>query len=67
MQPKTAGLELIQFMPRHFSRFATKSDKWTGLGLLISRSIIEAHEGRIWCSNNSNSKGATFVFSLPAL
>lgn len=53
-------------MPRLFSKFATKSDKGTGLGLFISRSIIEAHDGRIWCEN-SPGKGATFAFSLPAL
>jgi signal transduction histidine kinase len=52
-------------MPRLFSKFATKSDKGTGLGLFISRSIIEAHEGRIWCENNPG-RGATFAFSLPA-
>jgi signal transduction histidine kinase len=52
-------------MPRLFSKFATKSDKGTGLGLFISRSIIEAHDGRIWCENNPG-RGATFAFSLPA-
>ena len=51
-------------MPRLFSKFATKSDKGTGLGLFISRSIIEAHDGRIWCENHPGS-GATFAFSLP--
>jgi signal transduction histidine kinase len=53
-------------MPRLFSKFATKSDKGTGLGLFISRSIIDAHGGRIWCYNNSDGKGATFAFSIPA-
>lgn len=52
-------------MPRLFSKFATKSDKGTGLGLFISRSIIEAHDGRIWCESNPG-RGATFSFSLPA-
>lgn len=52
-------------MPRLFSKFATKSDRGTGLGLFISRSIIEAHDGRIWCGNNSDGAGATFSFSLP--
>jgi signal transduction histidine kinase len=61
-----AGIDPV-IMPRLFSKFATKSDRGTGLGLFISRSIIEAHEGRIWCSNNSNGRGATFAFSLPAL
>lgn len=52
-------------MPRLFSKFATKSDRGTGLGLFISRSIIEAHDGTIWCTNNTEGKGATFAFSLP--
>lgn len=52
-------------MPRLFSKFATKSEKGTGLGLFISRSIIEAHDGRIWCES-SPGRGAIFAFSLPA-
>jgi hypothetical protein len=52
-------------MPRLFSKFATKSDKGTGLGLFISKSIVEAHGGTIWAGNNSDGKGATFSFSLP--
>jgi len=59
-----AGID-SEIMPRLFSKFATKSDKGTGLGLFISRSIIEAHDGRIWCEN-SPGRGATFAFSLPA-
>jgi signal transduction histidine kinase len=35
------------------------------LGLYISKSIIEAHGGKIWAGNNKNGKGATFSFSLP--
>ena len=62
-------------MPRLFTKFASKSDRGTGLGLFISKSIIEAHGGKIWAKNNrvsrrkrggdSASGGATFSFSLP--
>jgi signal transduction histidine kinase len=48
-----------------FEKFETKSEKGIGLGLYISRRIIEAHAGRIWAENNADSKGATFSFSLP--
>jgi signal transduction histidine kinase len=52
-------------MPRLFTKFATKSNKGTGLGLYISKSIIEAHGGKIWAENNSDEKGATFTLILP--
>ena len=48
-----------------FSKFATKSDTGSGLGLYISKGIVEAHGGKIWAENNSDGKGATFAFSLP--
>ncbi|HEX2068342.1 MAG TPA: HAMP domain-containing sensor histidine kinase [Nitrososphaeraceae archaeon] len=48
-----------------FSKFATKSYQGTGLGLFISKGIIEAHGGKIWAENNANERGATFSFSLP--
>jgi signal transduction histidine kinase len=48
-----------------FSKFVTKSDTGSGLGLYISKGIVEAHGGKIWAENNTNGKGATFAFSLP--
>jgi len=54
-----------EIMPRLFTRFATKSETGTGLGLFICKGIIEAHGGRIWAENNTNGDGATFTFSLP--
>jgi signal transduction histidine kinase len=52
-------------MPRLFTKFASKSQTGTGLGLFISKSIIEAHGGRIWAENNTDGRGATFAFTLP--
>jgi signal transduction histidine kinase len=52
-------------MPRLFTKFTTKSDRGTGLGLFISKSIIEAHDGRIWAENNGDGGGATFSFAIP--
>jgi two-component system sensor histidine kinase VicK len=50
---------------RLFTKFATTSFVGTGLGLYISKSLIEAHGGKIWAENNHDGKGATFSFSLP--
>ena len=55
-----------EILPRLFSKFASKSYQGTGLGLFISKGIIEAHGGRIWADNNADERGATFSFSLPA-
>lgn len=58
--------EIIQKL---FTKFATKSFSGTGLGLFISKNIIEAHGGRIWAINNGSQgreeNGATFFFTLP--
>jgi two-component system sensor histidine kinase VicK len=59
-----AGID-NEVMPRLFTKFATRSDVGTGLGLYISKNIIEAHGGRMWAENNPDGKGATFSFSLP--
>ena len=52
-------------MQKLFSKFVTTSSHGTGLGLFISKGIIEAHGGRIWAENNSNGVGSSFSFSLP--
>ena len=55
-------------MPRLFEKFASKSFQGTGLGLFISKKIIDAHGGKIWGQNNiSDGKGATFYFTLPTV
>jgi signal transduction histidine kinase len=54
-------------VPRLFTKFATKSETGTGLGLYISKNIVEAHGGKIWGGNNTGGRGATFSFSLPVV
>ncbi|MFY9798662.1 MAG: ATP-binding protein [Candidatus Nitrosopolaris sp.] len=54
-----------EILPELFSKFRTKSFSGAGLGLFISKSIVEAHGGKIWAENNSDSNGTTFTFSLP--
>jgi signal transduction histidine kinase len=49
---------------RLFEPFVTTKSQGLGLGLTISRSILSAHGGKIWCENNPTG-GAVFAFSLP--
>jgi signal transduction histidine kinase len=53
-----------EILSKLFTKFASKSDIGTGLGLFISKGIVEAHGGKIWAENNPD-RGATFSFSLP--
>ena len=53
-----------EILSKLFTKFASNSDMGTGLGLFISKGIVEAHGGKIWAENNPD-RGATFSFSLP--
>lgn len=53
-----------EILPKLFTKFTSRSEKGIGLGLFITKNIIEAHRGRIWARNNVNGTGATFSFTL---
>ena len=67
VQVKDSGRGIdSKIMDNLFSKFTSDSTTGrTGLGLFISKNIIEAHGGKIWAENNKDQKGATFSFSLP--
>jgi signal transduction histidine kinase len=54
-----------EIIPRLFTKFASNSDSGLGLGLYISKNLIESHGGKVWGENNVDVRGATFSFSLP--
>ncbi len=54
-----------EIFPKLFTKFTTTSFQGIGLGLYISKKIVEAHKGKIWAENNKDGKGATFTFTLP--
>jgi two-component system, OmpR family, sensor histidine kinase VicK len=60
-----------EILPRLFSKFASKSFEGTGLGLFICKSIVEAHDGKIWAENNNintqREREGTFSFTLPTI
>ncbi|HZI72253.1 MAG TPA: ATP-binding protein, partial [Nitrososphaeraceae archaeon] len=56
-----------EVLPRLFQKFATKSYQGTGLGLYISKSIVEAHGGKMWAESNTDGGGAVFFFTLPMI
>ena len=59
-----SGIGLPENPDRIFEAFFTTKSQGTGMGLSISRTIVESHSGRLWASANTG-RGATFHFSLP--
>jgi len=62
IRDRTTGID-PDIQSRLFTRFATNSDTGSGLGLFVSKGIIEDHDVRIWAENNKDGKGSTFHFS----
>jgi len=53
-------------LDRIFTAFYTTKHQGMGLGLAVSRTIVESHGGRLWAETNNNGPGATFHFTVPA-
>ena len=64
VQDAGTGLE-PQAVPRIFEAFYSTKTGGMGIGLSVSRSIIESHQGRLWAAANLEGPGATFAFTLP--
>jgi signal transduction histidine kinase len=64
VQDVGVGLQL-QDIDQLFQPFYTTKTNGMGIGLAVSRSIVESHGGRLWATSNADGLGATFSFSLP--
>jgi signal transduction histidine kinase len=68
VQIKDSGKGIdTEILPKLFGKFVTKSESGTGLGLYLSKNIIEAHGGKVWAENNQGEPGASFYFTLPMI
>ena len=52
-------------LPKLFSKFVSTDSGGTGLGLFVSRNIVEAHGGKIQAQNNDDGRGTMFSFTIP--
>jgi signal transduction histidine kinase len=63
---KDAGTGLPPtILPKLFTKFVSTDSGGTGLGLFVSKNIVEAHGSKIQAQNNPNGKGALFSFTIP--
>ena len=65
LQAELVGIE-PQVLERLFDTFFSTKSEGMGIGLSISRSIIEGHGGRLWAMPNEDGPGATFSFQIPS-